>query len=424
MVYNKEKVVLFTLFVFIFVLSFNVRSQEKEFEQKNPEEQYQWVRTLALNGKYTQARKYGHLILSKFPDYHDVSLMIGRTYLWENKFDSAAVYIHKVLSNQPANNEAREAELDLAYFSSDYPKVVALAPGFIQQYPDNFSYREKYAIALMALNQKEAAGLQVDTLLMKDSLNWVGNDIRKQLNPVSKKRTEINVGYSFDHFSEPYQRWWHLFTSGVTRHTQWGSLAGRMNVGHIHAGQDRETEIQAEAESYINLSKACYMMLLYGYSPGNYFPEHKASGEIWHKLPAQFIVSLGMNYYHWSNDVFIGTASLEKYTGKYWFCFRTYLHFKEIGITGSYYFTARRYWNGQDYFQVTIGSGTAPDEPFDIKTDLERLSAYSLRCMMMKKVAAKVSVRAGLGYAREEYYNELFRNRLDGTVGLIYLLGK
>lgn len=402
-------------------------AQQTDFQKMNPEQKYQLTRELAFSGKYNDARQLGFKILDSIPKFDDVSLLIARTYLWEAKYDSAQKYIDKVLTNNPDNIEAQEAQLDLAYFSGNMPVAEKLALQMLGSNPDNIKYREKYALALLANEQKQQAVNQADSILNRDSLNVVANDIKNQLKP-RKKLTHVSVGYSFDHFSEPYSRWWHLFTAGVQKPVKWGSIGGRLNIGQLYPKRSsfvESTEWQLEAESYINLTKASYGMLLYGYSPHNHFPTHKAAAEIWHKLPAAFIASIGINYYNWDeNHIYIGTASLEKYLGKYWFCLRGYAHFKDVGVTGSYYLTGRRYFNEIDFFQVTLGMGTAPDEPFDIKNDLERQSAYSIRTMYCKKIAEQWTLKAGLGYAYEEYSSEKYRNRYDGTISFIYSFGK
>ena len=398
--------------------------QTNNFNEKNPEEQFAIIQQLAFNKKYSEARKLGRQVLDSIPNYHDVSLLLARTYLWENKFDSASILIDDVLKKDPDNIEAKEAQLDMAYFSKNMQDIQNLAPNLIKQDPENIPYREKYAIALLSNNQNTLAGKQADSILSRDSLNTVALDIKEQLAP-KKQSMELTLGYSFDHFSEPYLRWWHLYTVGLRKPTSWGSLEGRVNYGHLYSSSEIANEIQLEAESYINLTKSAYMMLLYGYSPHTHFPNHRAAIEVWHKLPKNFIVSLGLNYYHWDdNDIFIGTGSLEKYLGKYWLCFRAYVHIKDVGVSGSYYFTGRRYFNDIDYFQVTLGLGTAPDEPFDIKTDLERLNAYSVRFLMNKKLSNRWKMRAGLGYAYEEFRTDTYRNRFDGTISFIYSFGK
>ncbi len=400
-------------------------AQENDADSLNAENKFNTIRKLAFDGQYEKSRFQAFELLKEEPEYNDVTLLIARTYLWEQKYDSAQVYIDKVLETDPDNLEAKVAQLDLAYFSENMRDVQNLATPLVKQYPDSISYREKLAVALNTMENKTDAITQADSILTLDSLNHIALGIKNQLNPAPPY--ELTLGYSFDHFSDPYKRWWHLYTAGLKKSTPWGSLEGRINVGYLKATStttETATEVQAEMESYIHLSKLTYGMLSYGYSPHDYFPKHKAAIEVWQKLPQGFVASLGMRYYYWNEDILIGTASLEKYLGKFWLCLRGYAHFKDIGVTGSAYFTARRYFTNTNYWQVTLGMGAAPDEPFDIKTDLERLNAYSIRALYHRKLNDRWKLNAGLGYAYEEYYNNKYRNRLDGIISFIYSFGK
>ena len=93
-------------------------------------------------------------------------------------------------------------------------------------------------------------------------------------------------------------------------------------------------------------------------------------------------------------------------------------------MTTSFFLTARRYLGTTDYLQLTLGTGTAPDEPYDIITDLERQKASSVRLTYFNQINSFWSMRIGAGYSREKYDASGYRNRFEGNVGLIRGLGK
>jgi YaiO family outer membrane protein len=133
-------------------------------------------------------------------------------------------------------------------------------------------------------------------------------------------------------------------------------------------------------------------------------------------------VSAGLNYYYFDRNIFIAMTSVEKYSGKFWFSLKGYVYFKDEGPTTSFYLNARRYFNDNDYLQVTLGTGTAPDEPFDIKETLMRLSANSIRLAYNVSVTSKLVMRLNAGYSREEYEATIWRNRFEGGVNFIYAI--
>ncbi|MCA1742047.1 MAG: YaiO family outer membrane beta-barrel protein, partial [Bacteroidales bacterium] len=160
------------------------------------------------------------------------------------------------------------------------------------------------------------------------------------------------------------------------------------------------------------------------YSPGTWFPRHRAALELWQTFPKGWAASVGGNYYYFDHSIYIGTLSVEKYTGNWWFSGRGYFHFKDIGVTSSFFLNARRYFGTTDYLQLTLGAGTAPDEPYDILTDLERQKAASVRLTYFNQINSYWSVRIGAGYSYEKYTETEFRNRFEGNIGVIRGIGK
>ncbi|PZX20256.1 YaiO family outer membrane protein [Breznakibacter xylanolyticus] len=388
--------------------------------EANCELLYQQARESVFAGRYGAAHNLLRQVLTQSPQHHDAALLEARLFLWQKDYDASAKAFEAVKSAFPESNDVKELGYDLVFFSGQFARVVDMAPDMIAAFPDRIDFREKYAQALWALERREETGRVADEILAIDPTNEVALEIKRLLaEPMHPLKLHLN--YSFDHFDEPYLRWWHLYSAGLSKKYDGYSLGATVNVGHLNDG---DTEFQVEGESYVTLTQQSYMYVMYGYSSGSYFPEHKASLEVWHQLPAEMVASLGMNYYHWNNNIFIATASVEKYLRQFWFCFRGYGQFKDSGLRTSWYFTARRYFNATDYLQVTLGVGTAPDEPYDIKTDLERLSAYSIRALGMKQLSHRTALRVGLGVAREEYAPDVYRARFDGTVGIIYLLSK
>ena len=148
----------------------------------------------------------------------------------------------------------------------------------------------------------------------------------------------------------------------------------------------------------------------------------RVAAEIWQILPAGWAVSAGLNYYYFDRSAFIALSSVEKYIGKYWMSLKGFIYFKDDGPTASVYLNARRYFNDNDYLQVTLGTGTAPDEPFNIQTDLMRLSANSIRLAYNVRLIPKLTMKIGAGYSREEYEENIRRDRFEGYINLIYAL--
>jgi YaiO family outer membrane protein len=330
-------------------------------EISDPEAEYMRIRSMAFEGKYDTAAADARNLVNRYPSYGDARILLGRILAWQKDYADAAAVIDTLLLTEPDNADALSAKTDILLWSRVTPQL----------------------------------------------------------------STGIKAGYSFDTFREPYNRYWQIFNAGAEHNFKWGLAAGGVNIGNAIIGgptPDNATEWQLEAEAYPKLSAKNYAYLAYAFSPGVYFPHHRAAVEVWQILPAGWAVSAGMNYYYFNRNIFLAVASVEKSIGKYWLSLRTFFYFKDNGLTTSYYFTARRYLKDLNYLQVTLGAGTAPDEPYDVRTDLMRLSAYSIRVAYNVYLTPKLMMRIGTGYSYEEYAENTWRNRYEGNLNFIYAI--
>ncbi|MCU0457984.1 MAG: YaiO family outer membrane beta-barrel protein [Bacteroidales bacterium] len=332
----------------------------------NPEEEYSRIRSLAFDGRYEEAEPAALQLVREYPEFGDARVLLGRILAWQGKYDEGAAVIDTLLVSDPDNSDALEAITDIRRWSRDRSQQVT-AP------------------------------------------------------------TDIRAGYSFDAYNEPYERLWQVFSLGAGHRFSWGTAVASVNYGHLNTGPPSDTtgnDFQFAAEAWPELTPRNYAYVAYAFSDGPWFPRHRAALELWQTLPAGLAVSAGVNYYYFDNSIFIGTFSLEKYLSRYWFSGRAYFHFKEIGVTTSFFLTARRYLGTTDYLQLTVGTGTAPDEPYDILTDLERQKASSARLTWFNQINTWWSVRIGAGYSYEKYNATSSRNRFEGNVGIIRGIGR
>ena len=327
----------------------------------NPESEYQRIKTIAFDGDYATAAAAARKLVNMFPSYGDARILLGRILAWQKDYINAAAVVDTLLLKDPGNEDALSARRDILLWSKDNT-------------------------------------------------------------PVS---TDIRAGYSFDSFKEPYTRLWQIFKAGAGHRFKWGPASAGLNIGNIRIGEPSPadaTELQIEAEAWPNITNKNYAYLTYAYSPGSYFPRHRAGVEVWQILPAGWAVSAGLNYYYFDRSAFIALASVEKYIGKYWLSLKGFVYFKDNGPRTSIYLNVRRYFNDKDYFQVTLGTGAAPDEPFNIQTDLTRLNANTIRLAYNLSMTHKLIMRIGTGYSREEYRETTWRNRFEGDINFIYAI--
>ena len=330
-------------------------------EISDPEAEYARIKAIAFEGNYVTAAADARVLVNSFPSYGDARILLGRILTWQRDYANAGAVIDTLLKAEPDNADALAAKRDILLWSKDNTSV----------------------------------------------------------------STSVRAGYSFDSFRKPYDRYWQVFSAGAEHRFNWGPAAGAINIGNIISGDPSPvsaTELQIEVQAYPKLSDKNYAYLDYAFSPGKYFPGYRAAAEVWQILPAGWAVSVGLNYYYFDRNIFIALASVEKYLGKYWISLKGFVYFKDDGPTTSGYFNVRRYFSDKNFFQVTLGAGTAPDEPFDVQTDLMRLSAYSIRLAYNVSLTPKLMMRVGTGYSYEEYAENIWRNRFEGNINFIYAI--
>ena len=383
----------------LLLLAFLLRLPGQEAQQEpDPEQDFDRMRGYAVAGDYAAAKQIGYELLRDYESYHDVALYLARVHGWESQFDSAYALIDRVMEAEPALYEAYATCADLAYWENNLVRLEECAAMATAIEPDSAAAYDHYVIAL------------------KQKRN-------------NSRRNELFSFYSFDHFSKPYIRNWHMLTVGAELPTKGVVLIPYLNAGY-QAGTNNTpaTDLQVNIDAYITLTKRNYALLGLGFSPDgtiDYFPGQRLAAEIWQALPKGFGLSAGIRYFYWDQSFTFLTFSAEKYAGNYWFSFRNYLFFKDYGVSGSYYLTARRYFKSSlEYLSLTLGYGTAPDEPIDVISDLERLSAISGRVLLLKRITLNIRLLTMFGYAWEEYFPQDYRHRFDFRLGAYFAIGK
>ena len=390
-VHMQRILIVFTLIVFTLP---SLQAQDT-VQRNNPEEEFARMRTLASAGDYEEAKQIGYNLLKENGEYYDAALFLARIHGWESSFDSAYMLIDRVLAGDPGLYEAYETCADLAYWENNLEKLDSCARGAEEIEPDSAARFERYRLAIQQA---------VPRFKQENIFGW----------------------YSYDHFSVPYQRNWHMLTAGAELPIKQGTLIPSLNTGYFWGDLPQKTDLQVNLDAYLTLGKKDYAMLGYGFSPGgdiNFFPVHRGAAELWHNLPRGFAFSAGLRYYYWDRHFTFLTFSEEKYAGNYWFSIRSYLFFKDYGISASYYLSARRYFDNEfNHLTLTLGYGTSPDEPILVVSDLDRLSAMSGRITFTKFVSRKVRLLTMVGYAWEEYARDEHRHRIDARIGAYIFL--
>ena len=104
------------------------------------------ARDAALSDRWVQARKMCRELLSYYPDYFDATILMGRTYAWELKTDSARILIQPLLNVEPDNYEVLTLLVDNEIWGSQYDKSFEFINYALGFYPsdENFLYKKAF----------------------------------------------------------------------------------------------------------------------------------------------------------------------------------------------------------------------------------------------------------------------------------------
>lgn len=388
MIYGKYRIAI--LFFVLSILQGTLIAQEIP-QDTIPREGLGLMQHYASEQQYEEARELGYRMLGENPFNHDVSLMMARIYGWESRYDSAYAIVERIISVSPELVEPYLVRVDIAYWENDWTKLEAYAKTALDLDPESRDLRDKYQLAKYQL-------------------------------ALSRDVPELHVAYFYDHFGKPYPRNWHMLTLGGVVPVGQSHLLPYINGGYHPGVEGVSTDIQFNLDAYLHLGTKNYILVGGGLSPHgdkDYLPSRRAALELWQVLPASFALSAGVRYFYWDEPFTFFTFSGEKYAGDYWLALRSYLFAKEHGISTSWYLSTRRYLaNRFNYLTLTLGYGTAPDEPLLVVSDLDRQNAISIRAGFSWKVRHNLRWYSQMGYTYEEYSDKEYRNRIDFRTGL------
>jgi len=321
------------------------------------EKGFKKAQQLAFHGKHPEARNLLSHLLKTDPGNADVQTLMGRTYTWDNLYDSARYWFNKVLAAHPANTDALNAMIDAELWSDHPAKALEYIDRGLQIDAKNEDFMMKKVRALDNLGHKEEALHLADSFAMA----YGNNEMREKARQLRRAffKSDIVFTSDIDLFSSTFSPWYYSSLSYGYKTKVLGTVIGRVN----YARRFNENGYQLEADAYPSIGKKMYAYVNAGYSPSSIFPVARGGLSLYRNLPAAFEAELGARYLYFSSSTFIYTASVGKYYKNFWFSLRTFVTPGDGGTSASFYLSARYYLaNADNYFTLRLGSGLSPDE--------------------------------------------------------------
>lgn len=327
--------------------------------EKTAAQSYDEARNYALNGEREKARSICRQILEQGFNA-DAALLLGRTYAWDTKYDSARIVFSEVITQDPNNLEVLDASADVEYWSENFSKAVEYCDQALQKDSTAEEFVLKKAKILNGAEREEEA---VSTLKGFIEENPGNSEAMKKLKEyrLDALKNNIKVSYTLDVFEKGFNRDpWHLVALSYGRKTKLGRIEARVN----YASRFLENGYQYELDAYPKFGKKDYLYLNYGFSDNLLFPKNRFGLEWYHSFPKSFEGSIGMRMLYFENsDVDIYTATIGKYFGNFWMSFRSFVtpDPEETSVSGS--LQVRHYFSDpENYIGLRMGYGISPDD--------------------------------------------------------------
>lgn len=383
----------------------------------DPDELLVEARALIMNDKYLEGRKIAFRALSKYPDYADILILVGRSYAWEGKNDSASIYLERAIVASPDYEDGYSAYLDNLSWAEQYDKadeVLAIARENLgTPLPNGLQYKESRL--LYYKEDYNAAYNIAEDLFEKKYKNENLLDYMQTLQRL-RRNNAVGVTYDYDSFEGDLTPWNTFSLYARTRTKLTGTLIGRVT----QSSRFDDSGTLFELDAYPSLGKKAYAYLNIGSSSASFFPEFRFGASVYYNLPKAWEIEGGFRYLQFSETTYIYTASLGKYVGNWWFNLRSNL----IPGTGNSLGTsanlqARYYFKtGEDFFSLQLSSGVSPDEETRDPTQL--LNSYRARAGYQQLITDRFMIYGFTGYSRDELGPDRFRNNFNFSLGVEY----
>lgn len=333
---------------------------QDDWKSSTPDQLLILAREESFHGDREKAREMLRYILAQVPEYHDVRVLLGKTYAWDGLHDEARWELQLVLSDSPDHSDALNAMIDVELWSKQYEEALKLTDLYLTKNAISEEMLLKRARICHSLARDAEAATSLNQLLAMNPSHeeaiWLLNSIE-----AANLKYTAGISYGLDLFSKTFAPA-HYSAFEIGRQNKWGSSLFRFN----YTNRFEAHGLQGEVDLYPKISQGVYAYLSYAYSSTDLFPAHKAGAEFYFKLPYSFESSVGLRYLHFPEvpEVTIYTGSVGWYFKRYSASARVFVTPQEAGRTSiATSLLLRNYFaTKDDYLGLIAGMGFSPDE--------------------------------------------------------------
>jgi len=322
----------------------------------DPDTSFETARNLAFNKQRKQAQDTLLLILTKYPDYHDIRSFLATTYSWDGDYKKARKEFTYVLEKDAKRKDTWIAAINNELWDEAPFIALKMTSNALVIFPEDpellyvkASVQEKTTNPIEALRT-------IQSILDKNPENQKAKDYKSSLNTLVRKNS-IGIKSTVDLYSEVFDPM-QYHTLNYTRQTKYGSIIGKLNFNR----RFNENGSQVELDLYPKIAKGFYAYLNIGFANSFLFPDLRYGGELYKSLPHSFEASLGFRALKYTTTTTIYTGSIGWYNGNSYWSIRPYVTPGGAGTSTSGTLTYRKYRSDADnYLEISFGMGISPE---------------------------------------------------------------
>lgn len=375
------------------------------------------ARELIFDKKYSQGRQVAFRALDKYPNYADILILVGRSYAWEGKYDSASIYLERAIVADADYADGYVAYVDNLFWADDLLQAEAILKraktNLGSPTPNEIIYRES---RLLYFREQYEEAYELVEPLYSSGFNQEG--VLSYLRNLERLKSVNAVGatYDYDTFFGDIDPWHTWSVYGRTRTKLTGALIARVT----QSARFDDFGTLVELDAYPSIGKNGYAYLNVGGSGASFFPRFRFGASYYHNLEKAWELEGGYRYLGFSEATHIFTGSVGKYVGNWWFNLRmNFIPDEELGLSTSGQFTARYYFKtAEDFFSLQLGTGVSPDE--ETRDQSQLLNSYRARIGYQQLISPRFMIYGYTGYSRDELSTDNFRNNFNLSLGFEY----
>lgn len=343
------------IFIILFLLNFCAFGQQKVFKG-NPDTAFEVARKLAFNSQRKEAQDTLRLILTKYPNYHDIRSFLASTYSWDGDYEKAKKEFTYILKKSPDRLDTWEAAIKNELWRDASFSALEMADKALKYFPENSNILYLKASAEDATDNPEEALLTIEKILKSNPDHEKSITYKASLSDKLSLNV-IGLKTSVDIYSEGFDPMQYYLLKYV-RNTKYGSIHSKINFSRRFASNG----VQFEVDLYPRIAKGLYAYMNFGVSNSFLYPDIRYGAELHKSLPKSFEASLGFRALKFSSTTYIYTGSIGWYSGNSYWSFRTYVTPGDPGVSKSGTLSYRKYRSdANNYLSIEAGAGFWPE---------------------------------------------------------------